>query len=92
MINNDRTDICLYAYRNYYSLKERITIHNYADLGNNRAVVNGNTGEFKQTIAYYPFGGVIADLGFGQDRQQCKLGSKGLITANGLNQIYFVLR
>ena len=32
-------------------------------LGNNRAVINGTTGAVEQTIAYYPFGGVIADLG-----------------------------
>lgn len=30
--------------------------------GNNHAVINGSTGATEQTIAYYPFGAVIADL------------------------------
>ena len=30
---------------------------------NNRAVINGTMGAVEQTVAYYPFGGVIADLG-----------------------------
>ncbi len=40
------------------------TFHYYTQdyLGNNRAVINGSTGATEQTIAYYPFGAVIADL------------------------------
>ncbi len=41
-----------------------VTFHYYTQdyLGNNRAVINGSTGATEQTIAYYPFGAVIADL------------------------------
>ena len=42
-----------------------VTFHYYTQdyLGNNRAVINGSTGAIEQTVAYYPYGGVIADLG-----------------------------
>lgn len=51
-------------------------------LGNNRAVINGSTGAIEQTIAYYPYGGVIADLGTPTTGQPYKFGGKELITAN----------
>ncbi len=50
----------------YASLNGTVaTFHYYTQdyLGNNRAVINGSTGAIEQTIAYYPYGGVIADLG-----------------------------
>ncbi len=45
-------------------------------LGNNRAVINGSTGAIEQTTAYYPCGGVIADLGTGNSGQPFKFGGK----------------
>lgn len=41
-------------------------------LGSNRAVVNGSTGEVEQTVAYYPYGSVIAVLGTGKIIQSIK--------------------
>lgn len=46
----------------------------------------------EQTVAYYPFGGVIADLGTGHSLQQYKFGGKELLTANGLNEYDFGAR
>ncbi len=60
--------------------------------GNNRAVINGSTGAIEQTIAYYPYGGVIADLGTPTTGQPYKFGGKELITANGLNEYDFGAR
>ena len=71
------------------------TFHYYTQdyLGNNRAVINGSTGAIEQTVAYYPYGGVIADLGTNQTSgQPYKFGGKELITANGLNEYDFGAR
>ncbi|MDE6522562.1 MAG: hypothetical protein K2L17_07080 [Muribaculaceae bacterium] len=72
-----------------------VTFHYYTQdyLGNNRAVINGSTGAIEQTVAYYPYGGVIADLGTNQTSgQPYKYGCKELITANGLNEYDFGAR
>ena len=72
-----------------------VTFHYYTQdyLGNNRAVINGSTGAIEQTVAYYPYGGVIADLGMSQTSgQPYKFGGKELITANGLNEYDFGAR
>ncbi|MDE6769012.1 MAG: hypothetical protein K2J78_04715 [Muribaculaceae bacterium] len=71
-----------------------VTFHYYTQdyLGNNRAVVNGSTGAIEQTVAYYPYGGVIADLGTNLSKQQYKFGGKELLTANGLNEYDFGAR
>ncbi|MDE5793772.1 MAG: RHS repeat-associated core domain-containing protein, partial [Muribaculaceae bacterium] len=72
-----------------------VTFYYYTQdyLGNNRAVINGSTGDIEQTIAYYPFGGVIADLGTNQTSgQPYKFGGKELITANGLYEYDFGAR
>ena len=66
-----------------------LTFHYYTQdyLGNNRAVINGTAGAIEQTVAYYPYGGVIADLGSNQTTgQPYKFGGKELMTANGLNE------
>ena len=72
-----------------------VTFHYYTQdyLGNNRAVINGSTGAIEQTVAYYPYGGVIANLGFNQTSgQPYKFGGKELMTANGLNEYDFGAR
>ncbi len=71
-----------------------VTFHYYTQdyLGNNRAVINGSTGAIEQTIAYYPYGGVIADLGTPTTGQPYKFGGKELMTANGLNEYDFGAR
>ena len=72
-----------------------VTFHYYTQdyLGNNRAVINGSTGAIEQTVAYYLYGGVIADLGTSQiSGQPYKFGGKELITANGLNEYDFGAR
>ena len=72
-----------------------VTFHYYTQdyLGNNRAVINGSTGAIEQTVAYYPYGGVIADLGTGQiSGQPYRFGGKELVTANGLNEYDFGAR
>ena len=72
-----------------------VTFHYYTQdyLGNNRAVINGSTGAIEQMVAYYPFGGVIADLGMSQTSgQPYRFGGKELITANGLNEYDFGAR
>ncbi len=71
-----------------------VTFHYYTQdyLGNNRAVINGSTGAIEQTIAYYPYGGVIADLGTPTTGQPYKFGGKELITVNGLNEYDFGAR
>ena len=72
-----------------------VTFHYYTQdyLGNNRAVINGSTGAIEQTVAYYPYGGVIADLGTNQTSgQPYRFGGKELITANGLNEYDFGAR
>lgn len=63
-----------------------ITFHYYTRdyLSNNRAVINGSTGAIEQTVAYYPYGTVIADLGIPTTGQPYKFGGKELITANFL--------
>ena len=63
------------------------------DLGKNRAVINGSTGAIEQTTAYYPYGGIIADLGTKPTSgQPFKFGGKELLTANGLNEYDFGAR
>ena len=53
----------------------------------------GSTGAIEQTVAYYPYGGVIADLGTNQiSGQPYKFGGKELISANGLNEYDFGAR
>jgi len=71
-----------------------VTFHYYTQdyLGNNRAVVNGSTGEIEQTVAYYPYGAVIADLGISSSYQPFKFGGKELTTQNGLNEYDFGAR
>jgi len=71
-----------------------VTFHYYTQdyLGNNRAVVNGSTGEIEQTVAYYPYGAVIADLGISTLNQPFKFGGKELTTQNGLNEYDFGAR
>ncbi|MDE6547932.1 MAG: hypothetical protein K2L22_02945, partial [Muribaculaceae bacterium] len=71
-----------------------VIFHYYTQdyLGNNRAVINGSTGAIEQTVAYYPYGGVIADLGTNPTKQQYKFGGKELITTNGLNEYDFGAR
>ena len=67
--------------------------HTQDYLGNNRAVINGSTGAIEQLTAYYPYGGVIADLGTNQTSgQPYRFGGKELITANGLNEYDFGAR
>ncbi len=66
----------------YATIKDgAVTFHYYTQdyLGNNRAVINGSTGAIEQTTAYYPCGGVIADLGTGNSGQPFKFGGKELI-------------
>ncbi len=72
-----------------------VTFHYYTQdyLGNNRAVINGSNGTIEQTVAYYPFGGIIAALGTKQTTgQPYKFGGKELQTANGLNEYDFGAR
>ncbi len=71
-----------------------VTFHYYTQdyLGNNRAVINGSTGAIEQTVAYYPYGGVIHDLGTSTIGQPYKFGGKELISANDLNEYYFGAR
>ncbi len=71
-----------------------VTFHYYTQdyLGNNRAVINGSTGAIEQTVAYYPYGGVIIGLGTPTTGQPYKFGGKELITANGLNEYDFGAR
>ena len=46
----------------------------------------------KRTIAYYPYGSVIADLGTDTTGQPFKFGDKELVTDNGLNEYDFEAR
>ena len=71
-----------------------VTFHYYTRdcQGSNRAVVNGTTGAVEQTVAYYPYGGVIADLGTGPGIQPCKFGGKELTLYNGLDEYDFGAR
>ena len=71
-----------------------VTFHYYTQdyLGNNRAVINGSTGAIEQTVAYYPYGGIIPDLGNPRGGQPYRFGGKELITANGLNEYDFGAR
>ena len=62
------------------------------DIGNNPAVIHGSTGAIEQTVAYYPYGAVIADLGTSTTSQPYKFGGKELITSNGLNEYDFGAR
>ncbi|MDE6481143.1 MAG: RHS repeat-associated core domain-containing protein [Muribaculaceae bacterium] len=71
------------------------TFHYYTQdyLGNNRAVINGSTGAIEQTVAYYPYGGIIADLGTAATTgQPYKFGGKELMTAKGLYEYDFGAR
>ena len=61
-------------------------------LGNNHAVINGSTGAIEQTTVYYPYGGIIADLGTPTAGQPYRFGGKELIRANGLNEYDFGAR
>ncbi len=61
-------------------------------LGNNRAVIKGWSGAIEQTVACYPYRGVISDLGNPTGGQPYKFGGKELITANGLNEYDFGAR
>ncbi|MDE6480874.1 MAG: hypothetical protein K2L45_11475 [Muribaculaceae bacterium] len=55
--------------------------------------INGSTGAIEQTVAYYPYGGVIADLGTAATTgQPYKFGGKELMTANGINEYDFGAR
>ena len=67
-------------------------IYTQDNLGNNRAVINGSTGAIEQTTAYYPYGGIIADLGTPVTGQPYRFGGKELIRANGLNEYDFGAR
>ncbi len=70
-----------------------VTFHYYTQdyLGCNRAVINGSTGAIEQTIAYYPYGSVIADLGTDTTGQSFKFGSKDLVTDNNpVNIVNFI--
>ena len=72
-----------------------VTFHYYTQdyLGNNRAVINGSTGAIEQLTAYYPYGGVIADLGTTSTAgQPYRFGGKELVIANGLNEYDFGAR
>ena len=72
-----------------------VTFHYYTQdyLGNNRAVINGTTGATEQLTAYYPYGGIIADLGtVATAGQPYRFGGKELITANGLHEYDFGAR
>ncbi|MBO5444049.1 MAG: RHS repeat-associated core domain-containing protein [Muribaculaceae bacterium] len=53
--------------------------------------INNHT-KTEQTVAYYPYGSVIADLGTGSDRQPFKFGGKELTLQNGLNEYDFGAR
>ncbi len=55
-------------------------------------MINGTTGAIEQTVAYYPFGAVIADLGSPTTGQPYKFGGKELLSANGLNEYDFGAR
>ena len=71
-----------------------VTFHYYTQdyLGNNRAVINGSTGAIEQTVAYYPYGAVIANPSTPTTGQPYKFGGKELITTNGLNEYDFGAR
>ena len=72
-----------------------VTFHYYTQdyLGNNRAVINGSTGAIEQTVAYYPYGGVIPDISTNPTTvQPYRFGGKELITTNGLNEYDFRAR
>lgn len=86
---NGKVDMVLFP-GGYASIDKdnAVTFHYYTQdyLGNNRAVVNGTTGAVEQTIAYYPYGGVIPDLGTGINLQPYKFGGKELVCVNGINE------
>ena len=75
-----------------YVLKMTFPYYTRDYLGNNRSVINGSTGAIEQTVAYYPYGAVIADLGTPTTGQPYKFGGKELITSNGLNEYDFGAR
>lgn len=78
----------------YASLQGGVAFHFYTRdyLGNVRAVTNASTGAVEQALAYYPYGGIITDLGTGHALQPYKFGEKELVTANGLNEYDFGAR
>jgi RHS repeat-associated protein len=63
------------------------TYHYYAKdhLGNNRAVINHNTGAIEQVTHYYPFGAVYGDVGTNDALQRYKYNGKELDRMHGLN-------
>ena len=76
-----------------HDLHENVNKDLYFDIQMSpRAVINGTTGAIEQTIAYYPYGAVIADLGTNPTKQPYKFGGKELITLNGLNEYDFGAR
>ena len=84
---NGKLDMVLFP-GGYTTASGNMIFHYYTQdyLGNNRAVINGATGAIEQTVDYYPYGGVIADLGSPTTGRPYKFGGKELITANGLNE------
>ena len=84
---NGHPDMLLFE-GGYVTFNGDITFHYYTRdyLGNNRAVINGTTGAIEQTVAYYPFGGVIADLGTNLNLQPYKFTGKELDQTHGLNE------
>ena len=64
------------------------TYHYYAKdhLGNNRAVINHNTGAIEHVTHYYPFGAVYGDVGTNDALQRYKYNGKELDRMHGLNQ------
>ena len=78
----------------YATVRKGVTFHYYTQdyLGNNRAVVNGSSGAVEQTVAYYPYGGVIPELGTYMGNQPFKFGGKELVRTNGLNEYDFGAR
>lgn len=59
--------------------------------GNNRVVVD-ESGNILQSVHYYPFGGVYADAGTGQQAQPYKFGGKELDRMHGLDWYDFGAR
>ena len=90
---NGRPDMLLFD-GGYVTFDGGVTYHYYTRdyLGSNRAVTNGTTGLVEQTVAYYPFGGVIADLGTGANMQPYKFSGKELDRTHGLNEYDFSAR
>ena len=90
---NGTVDMVLFP-GGYATVTGGVKFHYYTQdyLGNNRAVVNGSTGAIEQTTAYYPYGGIIPDLGTPTTGQPYRFGGKELTMANGLNEYDFGAR